>query len=221
MLEKLKAKLIVSCQAPGNSPLHQDKIIAAIAHACVLEGAAGLRIDSPAHLEAVREILPQIPLIGLWKRQYPGYEVYITPTEEDAKAVIKAGADIVALDATTRDRPQKQSLPGIIAQVHQQGKLVMADIDSLESGIAAVAAGADLVGTTLYGYTKSTQGKSLPAFDLLEELVQAIEVPIICEGGVASPQEAAKALELGAYAVVVGTAITGINQKVKDFLTVF
>lgn len=221
MLEQIKSKLIVSCQAPANSPIHNEKIISAIAHACVLEGAAGLRIDSPAHIKAVREILPQIPLIGLWKRQYPGYEVYITPTTEDAEAVISAGADIVAVDATTRARPQQQSLPGIIAQVHQQKKLVMADIDSIDSGIAAVAAGADLVGTTLYGYTHSTQGKSLPGFDLLQELVQAIQVPIICEGGVASPLEAAKALELGAYAVVVGTAITGINQKVKDFLAVF
>ena len=221
MLEKIKSKLIVSCQAPADSPIHQETIIAPIAHACVLGGAGGLRIDSPQHIKAVRKILPEIPLIGLWKRQYPGYEVYITPLIEDALAVAYSGADLIAVDATTRERPRQQKLEEIIKEIHRLGKMIMADEDSRSSAIAAVEAGADVVGTTLYGYTKATKGESLPGFSLLKELVEILEVPVICEGGVASPEQGAKALELGAYAVVVGTAITGIDQKVRDFRRVF
>ncbi|MBP0018902.1 MAG: N-acetylmannosamine-6-phosphate 2-epimerase [Cyanobacteria bacterium SBLK] len=222
MLKTLEKRLIVSCQAPIDSPLHDPQIIAAIAQASILQGAAGVRIDTPSHIKVTRQKLPKTPIIGLWKQQIPDYEVYITPRFQDAVAIAEAGADIIAIDATLRDRPQRETAAGLIANIHDKlGKLVMADIDDLESAIKAVEAGADIIGTTLYGYTPSTSQNNPPGWELLSQIVEKLPVPAICEGGISSPEMAKKALDLGAYAVVVGTAITGIDLKVKAFQTVF
>ena len=218
LVENLKSKLIVSCQAPSDSPLNNAEIIGTIAQTCVNRGAAGVRIDTPAHIIAVRKKMPYISIIGLWKQTGLGTPVYITPRYEDAVAVAEAGADIIAIDATLRERPQGETPAEIIGKIHDRfGKLVMADVDNLESAIAAVEVGADLVGTTLFGYTSATQHLSPPGFILLSELVEKLSVPIICEGGIASPDMAKQALDLGAYAVVVGTAITGIDALTKSF----
>ncbi len=213
----LQHGLIVSCQAPIESPLHQPSVIAAIAQASVNQGAVGVRLDTPAHVAAARSVLGQTPIIGLWKQQIPGFEVYITPQFEQAQAIAAAGADIIAIDATLRQRPGGETVGSLVAQIHQLGKLVMADVDTLAAGMAAAEAGADWVGTTLCGYTAETRDRVPPGFDLLAQLVDRLSVPVICEGGVASPQMAKQALKLGAYAVVVGTAITGIDALVKAY----
>lgn len=220
-LNALSQGLIVSCQAPADSPLHEPSVIAAIAQAAILNGAVGVRIDTPAHVQAVRERVAS-PIIGLWKQQIPGYEVYITPQFEHAEAIAQAGADIIAIDATLRDRPGAETVETLITRIHDElGKPVMADVDTIESAIAAAAAGADIVGTTLYGYTVQTKNFVPPGFDLIAQIVEQIGVPAICEGGIASPQQAKHALELGAYAVVVGTAITGIDYNVKMYRAAF
>ncbi len=212
-----KKGLVVSCQAPVDSPLHDPVVIAAIAASAINRGAVGVRIDTPAHVKAVRQQINQ-PIIGLWKQQIPGFEVYITPRFEDAEAIANSGADIIAIDATLRERPQGLTVKQLIARIHQDlNKKVMADVDCLEAAIAAVEAGADCVGTTLFGYTQPTKHQSPPGFDLLEKMVQQLNVPVICEGGIASPAMAKHALELGAYAVVVGTAITGIDALVQAY----
>ncbi|MGK7928210.1 MAG: N-acetylmannosamine-6-phosphate 2-epimerase [Spirulina sp.] len=222
MLKTLEKRLIVSCQAPIDSPLHDPSIIAAIAQASVLRGAVGVRIDTPSHVQATRQKLPETPIIGLWKQQIPGYEVYITPRFQDAVAIAEAGADIIAIDATRRDRPEGETVSNLIAKIHDElGKLVMADIDDLESATHAVEAGADLVGTTLYGYTKQTAQDNPPGWKLLSQIVEKLDVPAICEGGISTPAMAKRVLDLGAYAVVVGTAITGIDLKVKAFQEIF
>lgn len=216
MLSVLRHQLIVSCQAPADSPLYQPEMIAAIAAATVNQGAAGVRIDTPAHIRAVRQRLPEIPIIGLWKQVLPDYPVYITPRVEDAIAVIEAGADIVAIDATERDRPVP--LGDLIGAIHDRGKLVMADIDDLSSARGAVTAGADLVGTTLYGYTALTHNQAPPAWELLAAIAAELETFTICEGGIATPEMVCRALTNGADAVVVGTAITGIDLRTQAFL---
>ncbi|PPS45993.1 N-acetylmannosamine-6-phosphate 2-epimerase [Chroococcidiopsis sp. TS-821] len=217
VIAKLKQGLIVSCQAPVDSPLHDPIVIAAIARAAENQGAVGVRIDTPAHVSAVKQRCT-VPIIGLWKQQIPGYDVYITPQFAHAAAIARAGADIIAIDATQRQRPEGETLSSLIQQIHRElGKPVMADVDTIESAIAAVAAGADIVGTTLYGYTKQTTHLSPPGFELLTQIVEKVAVPAICEGGIASPQMARQALDLGAYAVVVGTAITGIDYLVKAY----
>lgn len=219
--------LIVSCQAPADSPLHDPIVIAAMAQVALNQGAVGLRIDTPAHLAAVRSrrdanaATAKVPIIGIWKQQLPGCEVYITPRFEDARAIAVAGADIIAIDATLRNRPNGETLSSLIAGIHQElGKLVMADVDTLEAGIKAAEVGADLVATTLYGYTADTKYLSPPGFELLAQLVEKLSVPVICEGGISSPLMAKQALDLGAHAVVVGTDITGIDSKVKAYQAV-
>ena len=220
LLQKLHKTLIVSCQAPSDSPLHDPQVIAAMAQAAILRGASAVRIDTPDHVSAVRQKI-ESPIIGLWKQQIPGYEVYITPQFEHAAAIASAGADIIAIDATLRPRPGNETIDTLINRIHQElGKLVMADVDTIESAIAAEKAGADIVGTTLYGYTQQTKHLSPPGFDLLGQMVAQLTVPIICEGGIASPQMAQKALQLGAWAVVVGGDITGIDLKIQAYQAV-
>ncbi|WP_414586351.1 N-acetylmannosamine-6-phosphate 2-epimerase [Scytonema sp. PCC 10023] len=217
LIQALHHGLIVSCQAPVESPLHEPTVIAAMAQAAVKNGAVGVRIDTPAHIVAVKQKV-KVPIIGLWKQVVSGYDVYITPQFHHAAAVAKAGADIIAIDATTRNRPGDETMADIIARIHQLGKTVMADVDTIEAAKAAVAAGADIVGTTLFGYTDSTKHLSPPGWELLTQIVQQLDVPAICEGGISSPQMARRAIDLGADAVVVGTAITGIDHLVKRYV---
>ncbi|QIR40197.1 N-acetylmannosamine-6-phosphate 2-epimerase [Tolypothrix sp. PCC 7910] len=209
--------LIVSCQAPVDSPLHQPLVIAAMAQAAVNNGAVGVRIDTPNHIQAVRACV-DAPIIGLWKQVIAGYDVYITPQFHHAVAVAAAGADIIAIDATMRSRPGDEQLATMIARIHQElNKPVMADVDTIEAAKAAVNAGADIVGTTLFGYTASTKDFTPPGWELLSQMVEQLNIPVICEGGIASPQMARQALALGADAVVVGTAITGIDIQVRAY----
>ncbi|MGF1457713.1 MAG: N-acetylmannosamine-6-phosphate 2-epimerase [Leptolyngbyaceae cyanobacterium] len=217
VLSQIQGGLIVSCQAPAQSPLHDPAVIAAMAAAAVNQGAIAVRIDSPEHIAAVRARV-SVPIVGLWKQVIAGSDVYITPQFHHAQAVAAAGADIIAIDATLRSRPAGEQLPDLVHQVHADlQKPVMADIDTLVSAQAAVAAGVDLLGTTLYGYTQETQTETPPGFDLLSQLVEQHSLPTICEGGIASPEAARLALDLGASAVVVGTAITGIDILVQRY----
>ncbi|MGF1512939.1 MAG: N-acetylmannosamine-6-phosphate 2-epimerase [Elainellaceae cyanobacterium] len=216
-IQAIQQALVVSCQAPANSPLHQPEIIAAIAQAAIAQGAAGVRIDSPDHIRATRQRVA-VPIIGLWKQTLPGSQVYITPQFSHAVAVAEAGADIIAIDATQRPRPGGETVPQLIERIHDElNKPVMADVDTLEAAIAAVAAGADLVGTTLFSYTAATAFQSPPGLDLLKQLVE-LGVPAICEGGIASPEMARHALEQGAFSVVVGTAITGVDALAAAYV---
>lgn len=217
VIQALSRGLIVSCQAPVDSPLHDPAIIAAIALAAVNRGAVGVRIDTPAHISAVRQKV-KVPIIGLWKQKIPGSDVYITPQFHHAAAIAAAGADIVAIDATLRHRPEAETVASLIGRIRTElDKPVMADVDTLDAALAAAQAGADIVATTLYGYTARTNHLAPPAFELLSQMVKHLDVPIICEGGISSPQMARHALNLGADAVVVGTAITGIDQQVTAY----
>ncbi|MBC7881201.1 MAG: N-acetylmannosamine-6-phosphate 2-epimerase [Anaerolineae bacterium] len=217
MISSLRG-LIVSCQAPVGSPLREPVVIAALAEAACLSGAVGVRIESPEHVRAVRGRIDK-PIVGLWKRDYAGFEVYITPTFADAEAIAEAGADIIAIDGTARARPNGEMLPELIRRIHVElQKPVLADIATLAEAEAAVAAGADIVVTTLCGYTAETKGAPLPAFDLLGTMVQNLDLPVWCEGGVSSPEQYAQALRLGAKVVVVGTALTGLEVQVRRYL---
>ncbi|TPX29292.1 N-acetylmannosamine-6-phosphate 2-epimerase [Cylindrospermopsis raciborskii] len=215
--------LIVSCQAPITSPLHNSTIIAAMAQASANNGAKAVRIDTPNHIKAVKEKVP-VPIIGLWKQIVAESDVYITPQFHHALAVAEAGADIIAIDATQRKRPGGEKLVDMIRGIHQQiGKPVMADVDTFTSAKLAIDSGADIVGTTLFGYTEETKNLIPPGWELLKHIVENLKVEhpdilVICEGGISSPEEAKKALELGADAVVVGTAITGIDLLVKAYI---
>jgi N-acylglucosamine-6-phosphate 2-epimerase len=219
--EQLRGRLIVSVQAPEGSPLRDAEVIAAMAEAALANGAAGVRLESPEHIGAVRRRCPDALIIGLWKRIFAGSSVYITPGWREIEAVWAAGADVVALDATDRPRPGGADLADLVCRAREQlGAPLMADVDGLENGLRAAELGCDWIGTTLYGYTEATAVRQPPAWELLGPLRAALaeERTLICEGGIAAGEQAARALALGADAVVVGTAITGIDLQVAAYV---
>ncbi|MEM9244815.1 MAG: N-acetylmannosamine-6-phosphate 2-epimerase [Cyanobacteria bacterium P01_F01_bin.153] len=217
LLASLKGGLIVSCQCPYGSPTNDPVVIAAMAIASLNNGAVGVRIESPERVAAVRAQTDR-PIIGLWKQTIPGSDVYITPQFEHVQAVAAAGADIIAIDATGRSRPGGETLADIIRRTHEElGKPVMADIDTVASAEGAIAAGADCVGTTLFGYTEETRPQKPPGWDVLKTCADSLSVPVLCEGGISSAAMARQALDYGAWAAVVGTAITGIDLQVQTY----
>ncbi len=218
LLKFLRGGLIVSCQAPTDSPLNDPHVISAMALTAQQQGAVGVRLNGPMNIAAARARIT-VPIIGIEKVVTPDSDVYITPTFAVAERIAASGANIIAIDATQRPRPNGEQLNVLIARIQKELHLpVMADIATFDEALLAADCGADIVATTLCGYTQETQGTSLPAFDLMERLATNIKLPIICEGGVASPDEVRRAFDCGAFAVVVGTAITGITQLVQNFV---
>lgn len=218
ILTAIRGGLIVSCQAKPGSPLRSPEIMAAMARAASIGGARGIRANTPEDVAAIRAAVG-LPLIGLWKQDIPGFDVYITPTLAAARAIAAAGADIVALDATLRPHPEGLDAAGLIKAVKGALRvLVMADISTLEEGIAAARAGADIVSTTLSGYTPYSPQIKGPDLELVVALSRAVSIPVIAEGRISTPAEARRALDLGAYAVVVGTAITAPDAITAHFV---
>ena len=216
VLESIRGGLVVSCQAYPGEPMQDPRVMTAIAEAAVRGGAHGIRAQGLEDIRSIRERLPGVPLIGLLKVG-PTDGVFITPTVADCIRVVEAGADIVALDGTTRPRPDESTLQECFDAVHAGGALVMADCGSVEDARASVAAGADCIGTTLAGYTGERPRTQGPDFDLLSEMVATGSRPVLAEGRVRSPEDAARCLSLGAFAVVVGTAITHPTSITRRF----
>lgn len=215
---RLKGGLIVSCQAPTGSPLNDPYIISALALTAEQHGAAGVRIKHADQIAATRARV-QVPLIGLDKVEFADSPVYITPTFAIAERLAASGADIIATDATLRPRPNGETLDVLIRRIQDElNTPVLADIATLDEGLRAAACGAAFVATTLCGYTAESKGVPIPAFDLLEKLAARLTVPVICEGGVNTPAEVRRAFDCGAFAVVVGTAITGVDKLVAQFV---
>jgi N-acylglucosamine-6-phosphate 2-epimerase len=211
LLNRLRGGLIVSCQALPGEPLFGSHHMAALARAAAMGGAVGIRANSPADIAAIRAAV-DLPVIGINKVDIPGFEVYITPTLADVELVSAAGADIIAFDASLRPHPTGLTVKAIITAIHERtGKPAMADISTLAEGMAAAEAGADLVSTTLSGYTPYSPAQAGPDFELVERLALQLGpsgVPVIAEGRIISPDQAYRALSFGAFAVVVGGAIT-------------
>jgi len=207
LLSRLERKLIVSSQAMNPlSPLRRPEILALLAEAAELGGAGGFRVNG---IEVTRLLRArtQLPIIGIVKDYREGFDNYITVTNADADELCKAGADIIAIQATTGPRPG-ESFAEIAATVHAQGRLVMADIATLEEARQAADAGADIIATTMVGHTRETEGQARPPFDLVSELIAKLGVPVIVEGGIWTPEHVATSFERGALSVVCGSAIT-------------
>ncbi|MGY4858754.1 N-acetylmannosamine-6-phosphate 2-epimerase [Cryobacterium sp. AP23] len=206
LLAALKGGLIVSCQAYPNEPMRNPETMTQIAEAAVRGGAVGIRAQGLDDIGSIHQRVA-LPQIGLWKDGAD--DVFITPTLEHALAVIGAGAEIVAIDGTRRARPDGLSLAETIARIHEQtDALVMADVGSAADGIAAYEAGADCVGTTLCGYTGERTKTDGPDLEVLRILASVLPIPVIAEGRVHTPAQASACIDAGAFAVVVGTAIT-------------
>ncbi|WP_043429226.1 N-acetylmannosamine-6-phosphate 2-epimerase [Arthrobacter sp. FB24] len=206
-LTALRSQLVVSCQAYPGEPMRDPRTTGQIAASAVIGGAAAVRVQGLADVQFTRAAV-EVPVIGLWKDGHDG--VFITPTLRHALAVANAGAHVVALDGTRRERPDGLSLAETIAGIRAESHaLVMADCGSLDDAAAAVDAGADIVGTTLAGYTGERPKTAGPDLALLEQIASAeLGRPLIAEGRIHTPAQARQALDAGAFAVVVGTAIT-------------
>ena len=219
VIEQIKGGLIVSCQAEEGNPFYEPGLMARFARAAELGGAVGIRAKWP-DMSAIRAMCG-LPILGIDKVYLEGFEVYITPRFEDAQRIGEAGAAIIALDCTPRPRPGGVSMEQLVHRIRTELKLpVMADISTVAEAIAAERAGADLVATTLSGYTAYSKRGEGPDWGLLDAVVRAVRVPVIAEGGIATPAEARRALDLGAWAVVVGSAITRPTDLTKRFVKV-
>lgn len=214
LLDRLRRQLVVSCQPVPGGSLDRPEITAAFALAALNGGAAGLRIEGLGNLAAVRAVA-RAPVIGLIKTDLPDSPVRITPTVADVQALVAAGADIIAFDAT--DRPRPEPLDGIVAAIHAAGRIAMADCATLEDGRRAAALGCAVVGSTLSGYT----GGPVPAGpDLrLVAALAALGRFTVAEGRYQAPPDAAAALGAGADAVVVGSAITRPEHVTQWFVS--
>jgi N-acylglucosamine-6-phosphate 2-epimerase len=218
LLRRLEGGLIVSCQALDDEPMHGSTYMAAMAVAAAQGGAAGIRTNSPEDIRSIRKAV-KLPIIGIYKVDFPGYAVRITPIIDSAIQVAQAGADIIAIDATSRPHPDNLSLKERIRLIHDQTNCgVMADIATYREGLAAQEAGADLVSTTLSGYTADSPTQETPDFELLQSLAINLTIPVVAEGRIATPEQAARAITLGAFAVVVGSAITRPQWITAQFI---
>lgn len=206
IVESIKGGLIVSCQAYPGEPLRTPETMAQMAAAVERGGACAIRCQGLADIAAIKGRV-SVPVIGIWKEGDAG--VYITPTLRHARCCANAGADIVALDATRRPRPDGLSYADTVAALHEDGIMVMADCGSMGDAEQAVAAGSDLISTTLAGYTGERPTTDGPDLALLREMVRAFpDVPVLCEGRIHRPEQLRQVMEEGAWAAVVGTAIT-------------
>ncbi len=215
----LKTGLIVSCQAEEGSPFNSPQFIAAFAKAAELGGAVGVRVRDPENVKAVAQII-QLPIIGLTKGTFDSGRVLITPTIDDVLRLVDAGANIIAVDATVRRRPAGLSGIEFLQLVKSTISCkVIADISNIKEGLAAAEQGADFVSTTLAGYVEgSAPSMYKPDYVLIKEIALKIKTPIIAEGRIWSPQQARKAIRLGAFAVCIGSAITRPVDIVKRFV---
>jgi N-acylglucosamine-6-phosphate 2-epimerase len=215
LLDALRGGLIVSVQAEAGSPLGRPETIALLARTAIDNGAVGLRVEGLSRIAAVRRAT-SVPLIGIVKRAYPGYEPYITATEREIAEAVAGGATVVAFDATARPRPDGGDVAALVSAIHARGALAMADCATAADVARAADAGAEIVATTLCGYTDPTRDTPLPALDLVRACASSGAFAV-CEGGVASPADLRAAFAAGAAAVVVGTAITNVDALVRRF----
>lgn len=223
IVKKLKNQIIVSSQASINEPFYNNEAMKAMVLSVINGGAGGLRLAGKNHINTIRP-LTNLPIIGITKPDIipDNYKeiVYITPTFADAKIIKQAGSDIIAIDATNRSRPD-EDLETLIKLIHSKLECpIMADVSNLEEGIKAEELKADIISTTLSGYTTYSKSTSGPDFTLLKNLIEKVNIPVILEGRVETPEEVKKAFEIGAYAVVIGSAITRPQLITKKFVEV-
>ncbi|MEG1001834.1 N-acetylmannosamine-6-phosphate 2-epimerase [Clostridium sp.] len=217
MLETIKNKLIVSCQALENEPLHSSFIMGRMAKAAKEGGAIAIRAQGVDDINEIKKIT-KLPIIGIIKKNYEDSQVYITPTYKEVCDLLSTECEMIALDATNRTRPNNENIKELVEYIHKGKRLAMADISTYEEGMEAVKVGFDCISTTLSGYTDYSKQSDGVDFELLEKLVRDSAIPVICEGRISSPEELKKAFELGAYSAVVGGAITRPQEITKRFM---
>jgi len=215
IINSFKSSLIASCQPLPQGPLDTPSFVLASAKASIIGGAKGLRIEGFKNLKIIKKNI-NLPVIGIKKRVSKQYPIIITPLLSDVEKLSELGAEIIAFDSTLRKRPY--SVKSLISKIHSYKKIAMADCSSIKDAINAIDNGADILSTTLSGYTNEKLPPKNPDFKLLDQLIKKFKVPIIAEGRFNTPIFYKKAINLGAHAVVVGTALNRIELITKSFL---
>lgn len=219
-IEKLRGKLIVSCQALPHEPLHSSFIMGRMAKAAREGGACGIRANTR---EDIAEIKSQVdlPIIGIVKRDYGDSDIYITPTIREVDELMEVKPEIIAVDATVSLRPGGQTLDAFFKEVREKypQQLLMADCSTVEEALHADALGFDFIGTTLVGYTRQSEGSKIEEndFEIIRSIVRQVKHPVIAEGNINTPEKARRVIELGAFSVVVGSIITRPQLITRNF----
>lgn len=222
IINRLKGKVVVSCQAMPSEPLYLEKCMVAMMKSVVKGGAGGLRVAGARDVRNAKHLF-DVPVIGLTKPDVIPQNwqeiVYITPTLKEVIELVEAGADIIAFDGTMRERPNGAKLEELIKYVKINNRISMADISTLEEGLNAEKLGANMLSTTLSGYTQFSQNRGNgPDFELLKQLVENTKLPVVLEGRIWEPEDVDKAFEIGAHCVVIGSAITRPQLITKRFV---
>lgn len=211
IFDQIHGGLIVSCQALETEPLYRPEggIMPLMAKAAAMSGAVGIRANTVRDITQIKAVV-DLPVIGIIKKDYPGTPLYITVTMDEVDALVGCGVDILAVQGTSGLRPDGSTAAQFIRQVKEKypDQLLMADIATVEEAMACAEAGADFVGTTMRGYTPETTGINDIDFDFVAQLARQCPAKVIAEGHIHYPEQARRALEAGAYALVVGGAIT-------------
>lgn len=217
ILNKINGKLVVSCQALEHEPLYSSFIMGRMAKAAADGGASGIRANTVVDIREIKKEV-DLPIIGIIKKNYGECPVFITPTMAEVDELVEEGVDIIAVDATKRERPDGVSTEEFIKNIKEKypNQLIMADISCAEEALMAQDAGVDIVGSTLVGYTEHT--KSLVPLEELERILKVIDIPVIAEGNIDTPAKVKRALDMGAYSVVVGSIITRPQLITKRFV---
>lgn len=206
-----EGKLIVSCQALSDEPLHSSFIMGRMAKAAFQGGASGIRANTVEDIKEIKKNV-NLPIIGIIKKDYPNCNVYITPTMAEVDALAKEGVEVIAIDATVNLRPDGSTIQEFFAKVREKypNQKFMADCASLDEAIVAAEIGFDFIGTTLVGYTQQSKGVKIEAddFQLMKDILKSVDLPVIAEGNIDTPEKAKRVIEIGCYSVVVGSIIT-------------
>lgn len=223
ILNRIKGTVVVSVQAMPNEPLYLEQCMIGMMKSVVNGGAGALRLAGARDVKNAKKLF-NLPIIGLTKPNIipKNYKelVYITPNIKDVIELVEAGADVIATDATQRKRPNNEKLQDLIKYIHINKRFAMADISTLEEGLNAKDLGADIISTTLAGYTLESANSPAnePDFELLKQLVEQTQLPVVLEGRIWEPEQVNKAFELGAHCVVIGSAITRPQLITKRFV---
>lgn len=219
-IKNMKGKLIVSCQALPNEPLHSSFIMGRMAKAAMEGGALGIRANTPEDIEEIKKNV-DLPVIGIWKKDFDDSKVYITPTMEEIDALVKTGTEIIALDATADLRPGGVKLDDFYAEIREKypEQLLMADCSTVEEAVHADALGFDFIGTTLVGYTRQSKGDRIEAgdFEIIRKIIAQVDHRVIAEGNIDTPEKARHVIGLGVFCVVVGSVITRPQLITRSF----
>ncbi|WP_055108175.1 N-acetylmannosamine-6-phosphate 2-epimerase [Paenibacillus ihumii] len=218
----LKGGLVVSCQALEHEPLHSPYIMSRMAVAAAEGGAVGIRANTAQDIKEIKNQV-DLPVIGIVKRNYGTNPVFITPTMREIDELAETGAEIVAVDATLRTRPDGKTLKEFVSEIRNKYPhlYLMADISTREEAVYAEQLGFDLISSTLVGYTEETAGQKIydQDFAILKDIVSHVKTPVVAEGNVMTPEMAADCLKAGVYCVVVGGAITRPQQITERFVS--